>query len=75
MFFCLDAKEPKDQDIAKLPPHNPTAGPLPRQPTAPTRKAIVVNDLEIVRCSSLIHMVLKNHIVVKPLIAMGFNPW
>jgi hypothetical protein len=71
LFFCLNAKEPKSQVVAKLPPHLPDAGPLPRQPTAPTRIAIVVNDLVIARSSLLIQMVLNDYEVVKPLIAMG----
>jgi len=41
MFFCLDAKEPKGQEVAKLLPHMPHAGPLPLQPTAP----ICINTL------------------------------
>jgi hypothetical protein len=36
------AKEPKDQDTAKLPLHLPDAGPLLRITTAPTKQAIVV---------------------------------
>jgi hypothetical protein len=39
----LDAKEPKDQDTAKLP--LPDAGPLLRIPTAPTKQAIVVIEI------------------------------
>jgi len=45
LYFCLDAKEPKDQDTAKLPPHMPDAGPLLCRPTAPTKQAIVVNGI------------------------------
>jgi hypothetical protein len=39
------AKEPKDQDTAKLPLHLPEAGPLLRPPTAPTKQAIVVIEI------------------------------
>ncbi|MEN2284488.1 hypothetical protein AAGF08_20250 [Algoriphagus sp. SE2] len=45
-FFCLNAKEPKSQVVAKLQPHLPGAGPLPRQPTSPSIRAIVVNDFK-----------------------------
>jgi len=41
----FDAKEPKDQDTAKLPLHKPDAGPLLRLLTAPTKQAIVVIEI------------------------------
>jgi hypothetical protein len=55
--FGFDPKGPKSQVVAKLQPHLPGAGPLPRQPTAPTRKAIVVNYLVIALSSSLIYYI------------------
>jgi hypothetical protein len=42
----FDPKGPKGQVVAKLQPHLPGAGPLPRQPTAPTIRAIVVNEID-----------------------------
>jgi hypothetical protein len=38
LFFCLDAKEPKSQDVAKLLPHKPDAGPLARWQIGPPRR-------------------------------------
>ncbi|TXE13726.1 hypothetical protein [Algoriphagus aquimarinus] len=101
LFFCLDAKEPKDQDTAKLPPHMPDAGPLPPSADRATssHRAHKTSDCgkwnkRMFLCSIItfshdtgsrlnpdnhqeknIINITNDYEVVKPLVAMGFNPW
>jgi hypothetical protein len=65
-FFCLDAKEPKGQEVAKLLPH---AGSLPLRPTAP-----IFNNALLKGKSAIPDQKIEQYLIGKAISTRGAAP-